>query len=130
MKILFFLILSFCSVCCFSNDAVIRVDANNPVFTVTLPGNVTTGYQWSVTTYDKHLLRMTDSKYVSSSTKRIGAGGLAVFTFQRQAGHSYPKATVITFTYARSWDPSSASIKKVTVYFVKTLPVSTRLNGK
>ena len=96
----------------------IHVDRSSQQFAVTLPANPTTGYQWTVTNYDKKILMMTGSKFLAPRTRLMGAGGQMTFTFARVKGKSYPKSTQLSFTYARSWEPKSATLKKVTVNFI------------
>ena len=100
------------------NLTTMTVDSSNPKFVVTLPANPTTGYQWTVTNYDKKILMMTGSKFLAPRTRLMGAGGQMTFTFARVKGKSYPKSTQLSFTYARSWEPKSATLKKVTVNFI------------
>ena len=100
------------------NLTTMTVDSNRPTFVVTLPANPTTGYQWTVTNYDKKIFMMIGSKFLGSRTRLMGAGGQMTFTFARVKGKSYPKSTQLLFTYARSWEPKSATLKKVTVNFI------------
>lgn len=95
------------------------VDAalQNDQFEVTLPANPTTGYQWSLKTYDKGLLNFVEGRYRGPKTRRIGAGGQMVFTFKINAGKVLPKSTKMTFVYARSWEPNTAKPSQVTVNF-------------
>lgn len=86
-------------------------------FRVRLPANPTTGYQWAVKQYDKTLLSLTDSTYMAPKTQLIGAGGEMVFTFVRKPNKAYPQKTLIVFKYARSWESTGASLKRVVVYF-------------
>ncbi len=89
-------------------------------FVVKLAANPTTGFQWSVVKYDKNLLTLSSSEYQKPQTHLIGAGGQMVFTFTLNKGKSYPDKTNLVFKYARSWEPNTATIKNVTVNFVKT----------
>lgn len=102
-----------------ADTLTMTVDPSSPQFVVTLPSNPTTGFQWKVTTYNKKLFQMTDSHYVAPQTKLIGAGGQMTFTFALAKGKTYPQTTQMTFTYARSWDPKSGTVKQVTVNFIK-----------
>ena len=95
----------------------IHVDRSSQQFAVTLPANPTTGYQWTVTTYDKQLLHVTSSHYAARQTKRIGAGGEMIFIFALNKGKSYPNSTRMLFTYARPWDSKSGSLKRVIINF-------------
>lgn len=95
----------------------IHVSRADSSFVVKLPSNPTTGYQWTLTRFDKALLNLTSQQYVAPKTRMMGAGGNALFTFQMRQGKSYPKSTTMLFSYARSWEHSSAAVTKVTVQF-------------
>lgn len=101
-----------------ANSVTMNVSAKTPTFIVTLPSNPTTGYQWTVTKYDQKLFNLAKRQYIAPQTKLIGAGGNMNFTFALKKGMSYPKSTKMAFTYGRSWDPKSGTLKKVTVNFV------------
>ncbi len=91
--------------------------ANTKEFQVKLAANPTTGYQWSVKSYDQSILELADSKFIPPNTKLIGAGGEMVYTFKLVEGKTYPQSTQLEFTYARSWEPNSATSQEVTVQF-------------
>ena len=110
---LMFFIFSISSAGNLTIDAVLQ----NEQFAVTLPANPTTGYQWSLTNYDKSLLDFVNSRYIGPKTRRIGAGGQMVFTFKVNAGKVLPKSTQMTFVYARSWEPNTAKPSQITVNF-------------
>ncbi len=103
------------------NTLTLNVDPNCPQFVVTLPSNPTTGYQWVATTYDKTLFQLKSSRYAAPQTTLVGAGGQMTFTFGLIKGQSYPASTQMSFTYARPWDPSSGTIKPVSIRFSKAL---------
>ncbi|KTD67360.1 MULTISPECIES: protease inhibitor I42 family protein [Legionella] len=120
MKTILGLLLLSCSMMASANDnSTMDVSVNNPNFVVTLPANPTTGFQWKVVRYDKNLLILSNSAYEGTKTNLIGAGGQMHFTFELKKGKSYPESTVLVFKYARSWEPKTATIKKIKVNFVK-----------
>ncbi len=102
-----------------ADTLVLTVDPSLPQFVVTLPANPTTGYQWTVKAYDKKILKIVSSHYIAPKTKLIGAGGQMTFTFALNKNQSYPQATQMSFTYARSWEPKSGTEKHVTIQFIK-----------
>ncbi|CAM2993984.1 secreted protein [Legionella steigerwaltii] len=121
MKTALGLLLLSCSMMASANDnSTMEVNANNPNFVVSLPANPTTGFQWKVVHFDKNLLTLSSSTFERPKTNLIGAGGQMHFTFALQKGKSYPASTVIVLKYARSWEPETATVKKITVNFVKT----------
>lgn len=93
------------------------VNKKNNSFAVSLVANPTTGFEWSVIGYDKQLLTLTKSSYQKPKTNLMGAGGQMIFTFTLNAGKSYPKNTIIAFKYARHWEPETAVLKKIAIYF-------------
>jgi inhibitor of cysteine peptidase len=116
-NLLFAVLLAF-SVSAFADDdLVIKVNKKQPSFVVSLAANPTTGYQWSVEQFDKSLFTLTSSNYQRPQTNLIGAGGTMLFTFTLKQGKIYPNQTKMTFKYARSWEPDSASVKNVTINF-------------
>ena len=100
-----------------SEPLIMNVDAKSSQFVVTLPANPTTGYQWKVSQYDKRHFQMLSSHFIAPKTRLIGAGGQMTFTFAPIKGKSYPKSTTMLFTYARSWEPKSGTVKEVTINF-------------
>jgi inhibitor of cysteine peptidase len=86
-------------------------------FQVKLPANPTTGFQWSIKKYDHNILELAGSLYIAPNTKLIGAGGEMVYTFKLIEGKAYPRSTKLEFTYARSWEPNTATSQQVTVEF-------------
>ena len=83
----------------------IFVHEAQPVFTVGLPANPTTGYNWIAREYDKTLMMPVKHEFKPSSKKRIGASGTDVWTFKmKPAAFSSPLHTTLHMVYARSWE--------------------------
>lgn len=87
-------------------------------FVITLPANSTTGYQWTVPRFDSTKFVLKSKRYVAPKTRLMGAGGVTLFNFQVLNAKSCPKSTLMVFTYARSWDPKSATQTTVDVKFI------------
>lgn len=105
----------------YANDnPTLNVNVSSPSFEVTLPANPTTGFQWSVVQYNKKLLTLSNSSYEQPKTKLMGAGGQMHFIFTLQKGVNFPQSTEIQLKYARSCEPSSATLRNIKVNFVKT----------
>lgn len=104
-----------------ADKTTMDVDRNSKQFVVRLPANPTTGYQWTVKTYDKKILNLADSQYIAQEAKLVGAGGQMVFTFERVTGQTYPASTLIVFKYARPWEPKDGTLKQMTINFVSSL---------
>jgi predicted secreted protein len=79
---------------------LIHAKVNEP-FTISLPANPTTGYEWKAD-YDYVLLSQESSEFERASTGRmaVGAGGTSVFVFLPLK----PGKTTIYFVYKRSWE--------------------------
>lgn len=122
MKMIVSGFLLLCSLSVQADDVtIIAVDSSRPEFVVTLPANPTTGYQWTLTSYDKKNFKVTGSQFISPRTRLMGAGGKMTFTFVRHKSTIVPKSTQMTFTYARSWDKTRGSVKHVRVDFVNNV---------
>lgn len=100
-----------------NNTMTVNVAAKEEQFKVTLQANPTTGYQWTVQTYDQTLFKLVSSQYVSPETKLIGAGGQMVFTFAVKQGAALPESSAMTFRYARPWEPKDGTSKQVIIQF-------------
>jgi inhibitor of cysteine peptidase len=101
------------------NAMEITVSASEPKFKVILPSNPTTGYQWTLKQYDKSLVTLVSNQYIPSESGLMGAGGHNVFGFTIVKGAVLPQSTLLTFNYARPWEPNSGSSKTVKVSFIK-----------
>jgi predicted secreted protein len=79
---------------------LIRARVNEP-FTISLPANPSTGYEWKVD-YDYVLLKQESAQFerTSAETKRVGTGGTCVFVFLPVK----PGKSIIYFVYKRSWE--------------------------
>jgi inhibitor of cysteine peptidase len=69
---------------------------------IKLPGNYTTGYQWEVKEgYDDDVIKQVGKdSYQPEKTDRVGAGGIATFTF-KVAGTG---RTDLNLEYRRPWE--------------------------
>lgn len=74
----------------------------NSEFTIAIPANATTGYQWTAE-YNTSMLSLVSSEYKPSkqAKNQVGAGGIQYFKFKAlKAG-----TAMISFTYKRTGDP-------------------------
>ena len=71
--------------------------------TIELPGNPTTGYEWTVAQLDPAFLRLADSTYAPDSSA-IGSGGTYTFRFETLQ----PGATTLALAYRRSWETTAS----------------------
>jgi predicted secreted protein len=86
---------------------LIRAKVNEP-FTISLPANPTTGYEWKAD-YDYVLLKQESAQFegAASETKRVGAGGTSSFVFLPIK----PGKSTIYFVYKRSWENIAADTR-------------------
>lgn len=95
----------------------LTVNKNQKEFSLSLPSNPTTGYQWTVVNFDKSFLQLKASQYIAPKTKLIGAGGQMQFNFALVNGKSYPASTTLQFKYLRPWEPETGTVKEIRVNF-------------
>jgi inhibitor of cysteine peptidase len=81
-------------------------------FIIQLDSNKTTGFQWGISTpLDAKVVKKIKSTYiVSSSSSKVGAGGIEQWTFQAVG----PGATKIVMAYGRSFEKGQAPAQVVT----------------
>lgn len=78
------------------------------VVEVTLPGNPTTGYGWTLEKFEAQdiLARPMEADFQSAAPQRVGAGGVFKFRFTAaRAG-----TTTIRFLYRRAWEKDVAPL--------------------
>lgn len=123
-----YVLVSFCILCftaCSSmtksGDGVIdrpfsAVDASREIvlapersFEIVLPSNPTTGYSWTVTIEDVHVVQNVSHEYVADRSNRVGVGGNTTWSLQtRSAGK-----TAVTYLYQKSWEKDVAPTRTV-----------------
>lgn len=87
----------------------IVVKKTEPKFAVLLQSNPTTGFSWSLKSYNADLIRAISRTFYPSKTGLIGAGGYEKWVFAvRPAAFVVPQTTSITLIYARPWDLEGA----------------------
>ena len=94
-------------------DKPIIVTEKNAVFTITLQSNPTTGFLWSVKSFDPKVVRMIGHKFVAPTNKKlIGAPGYEVYVFQvkhHAFTTTHEKTTKIALQYTRPWTKDDAT---------------------
>jgi predicted secreted protein len=83
---------------------------------ITLPGNVTTGYNWEAQPpADGTVLKQVGEPEVQAETNKVGSGGQITLTFEAVSTGQTP----LTLVYHRSWEknvpPQATFSVKVTV---------------
>ncbi|MEI8055119.1 MAG: protease inhibitor I42 family protein [bacterium] len=117
MKILWFGLLLFITNTCIGSEGnknveftnpskPIVVEKSNPIFSITIQSNPTTGYSWLLKNYDATLISPISSKFYPPTNKKlVGAPGYEKWTFRvKSSGFVVPQTTSITLLYARSWE--------------------------
>ncbi|STX29078.1 secreted protein [Legionella beliardensis] len=102
------------------NPMVIHLKPTDTHFQVILPANQTTGFEWTLHTYDKSLLRLVSSQFNAPHSKLMGVPGTTVFNFQVIPGAITPRVTALVFSYARPWTTQNETFQTVTVHFRDT----------
>ena len=103
-NLVFIFIYAWCisSISCIAQNTInLNPCAKN--FTISLAGNPTTGYSWTLDTYDKTLVTLEKSTYKPNKTELIGSGGSNIFCFsinKVQQGFT----TKLSFSYKRPWE--------------------------
>ncbi len=119
MKRALFVVLILCAFGSYAAAPLtFQVNGSKPQFEVTLASNPTTGYQWTVTSFDKNRFKLTGSHYVAPKTRLIGQGGKMTFTFALINGKNYPTTTQMLFNYSRPWEANKGSPQQVTLQFL------------
>jgi inhibitor of cysteine peptidase len=78
-------------------------------FTIELPANPSTGYQWQLgKPLEEEILELIDNRYQPLEAGRVGAGGADVWTF---AGVGVGRTT-IDLVYVRPWERGIAPAKR------------------
>lgn len=122
-------IKKFCKLCAFlcmffvtvgfaaTNNSVVFTDPQKPIlvkktqpiFTIILQSNPTTGFSWALKNYDNNLIKPVKRVFVAGQRGLIGAGGYEKWTFAvKPAGFVVPQTTSITLIYSRSWELEGA----------------------
>ena len=84
---------------------IIKVPSNHPFFSIQLPSNRTTGYEWHLTTYNPKYVQVLKTEYQIKNSHLIGAGGKENWFFKlTPLAFSQPDNLSITFSYSRSWN--------------------------
>lgn len=106
--ILVLLILIFSAFSCMAQKSkpaeMIKARAGRH-FTITIPTNPTTGYQWQLARpLNDKMIQFVSSEYSADNTGAVGSGGKEIWTFRAlRAGRS-----AIALKYVRTWEKDAA----------------------
>jgi inhibitor of cysteine peptidase len=84
---------------------------------IELPSNPTTGFQWSIATYNTNVLTLKSANFKASNKGLMGAPGTMQYVFSVHPGTLYPIESTIRFKYARPWEKKAVKEKVVTLKF-------------
>ena len=111
---LFSLVCMFTVSCCYAEDlkssSVIEARTGED-FTIILPANPTTGYQWQLAEpVNEKIIQLVNSEYVPDPDKigRAGAGGKQVWRFKALV----EGRTDVKLKYVRSWEKNIAPVSE------------------
>lgn len=89
----------------FEPQKPIVVSAKQPIITIQLNENPTTGYRWFIKDYPQQWLQLQKHVFIPPQANRPGTGGIAAWTFEvNKAALVAPHLLKIEYVYARSWD--------------------------
>jgi predicted secreted protein len=96
----------------YSDSAITINAALDEIFTIALPANKTTGYEWHKD-FDNNMLTLAYSEYRTESglPDLLGRGGRQYFYFRALA----PGQTAVNFSYQRLWENNPAEEEVFTV---------------
>lgn len=81
------------------------IKSTQPLVTLHLPANPTTGYSWYLVKYPHTYFQVLKHVYLAPSTKNVGAGGYDVWQFKAKPGaFVVPRVFKIQMMYARPWE--------------------------
>jgi inhibitor of cysteine peptidase len=97
----------------FTNPAkMITIKQSDPVFSIILQSNPTTGYSWFLKSYDANLISLVGHKFYSPVNKKLaGAPRYEKWTFRvKPGGFAVPQLTSITLICLRPWEEQGAQV--------------------
>ena len=87
------------------------------MLTVTLPGNITTGFNWYLAQLPDFLERIGEEEYVPAQSQMVGAGGISIWKFEAVASGT----DTLCFVYKRPWETDVLPARTVD-YIVTVFP--------
>ena len=91
-----------------AENNIINIAADQKSFSIKVKAIPTTGFVWSIKTYDKELFKFEGSKYLKpKNEKLIGAPLQEIFTFKILK--PFVKKQAITLKLMRSWETKEAN---------------------
>lgn len=98
---------------------VIQVSQKKPNFSIQLPANPSTGYQWFLQHYNARLIQPLSSTFIHPSNNLIGSPGKSQWEFSaKNAAFIVPQSSKLRFEYRRPWEDTAVKKQTVTVVFI------------
>lgn len=98
----------------------ISIDQKNPIFTIRLKSNPSTGYAWFLREYDHDLLIPVKHEFKHADKELVGAPGSEMWTFKiKPAGFIVPQQSVLRLVYARPWQGVDGSTQLIFRVFIQ-----------
>ncbi len=99
----------------FSHPIIVKSD--DPSVFIELPANPSTGYQWVLSHYDHHLLKLVGQERQSRGSNVVGKPEVSIFEFtMKKNAFAAPQQTQINLEYLRPWESTPA--KELTVKII------------
>ncbi len=93
----------------YADPAVMITVEEGDEFTLSLESNRTTGYRWVlVQEPDSRVVRLAGTEYRPSKSRRIGAGGMEIWTFAAVGKGN----AVISLQYLRPWEKGIPAVRR------------------
>jgi inhibitor of cysteine peptidase len=96
----------------FAQTMELKIKPNTSQFYFSLPSNPTTGYRWTLKSFDKKVIKFRQSEYQVSNPTLIGGGGVQTFYF-KVLNLNTSIDTLIELEYSRSWENVPANTQTV-----------------
>lgn len=102
-----------------AKNTVIYIEPDQQILSIKLKAIPTTGFIWSVKSYDKHYLKFIKSTYLKKQQDSQLMGAPLIEEFQFKVIKPLKAASKITFRLARSWEKNEA---KESTFIIKLRP--------
>lgn len=93
----------------------ITISAKEPLFTLKLKSNPTTGYSWFLREYNANIIIPVKRQFEKEKdVKLMGAPGFELWTFKiKPQGFAVPQQTTLRFVYTRPWEGNDTGTQLV-----------------
>lgn len=100
------------------NPIYLNISPSQKNIVISLKTNPSTGFSWSIKSYDQTILKLNKTTYEAPHNKPqvLGASGKIHYIFDIIAT-PHAKNTKIIFIYQRPWEPKTGVIQKVIINF-------------